>query len=360
MLPIIENGLFWHSVVQVKKHLEPLAIATNVTQSDNCRLDEVLITFGVLLHAFDSLNDSQQIIKDAVIASLEKRWDKSDQDVFIAAVILNPFIRTQPFQHLPELFTPAAIYLLLQRLWTRFYPDTPVPADFYTSVISYLSEDGQFATLSKTITAVTNAAKAQGLEAPSPVMVWRDHTIPGKPIPALHALAIHIYSICPNSANCERLFSALGLIMTKLRNRMGHKTLMNIAELLMHLRDEHSGGEQSIPMSDGPPAARASAQVSSASASGGFEALASALSGNNDDDTDLPDTPAFPSEIRKTLRMLLDFEAPFWRSKLERTSTPSLDDELALWEILDMDADGEEVGAQEVELDDLANALMNA
>ncbi|KAI0654021.1 hypothetical protein C8Q70DRAFT_541158 [Cubamyces menziesii] len=113
-------------------------------------------------------------------------------------------------------------------------------------------------------------------------------------------------------------------------------------------------------MSDGPPAARASAQVSSASASGGFEALASALSGNNDDDTDLPDTPAFPSEIRKTLRMLLDFEAPFWRSKLERTSTPSLDDELALWEILDMDADGEEVGAQEVELDDLANALMNA
>ncbi|KAI0654020.1 hypothetical protein C8Q70DRAFT_926500, partial [Cubamyces menziesii] len=165
MLPIIENGLFWHSLTnRVKKHLEPLAIATNVTQSDNCRLDEVLITFGVLLHAFDSLNDSQQIIKDAVIASLEKRWDKSDQDVFIAAVILNPFIRTQPFQHLPELFTPAAIYLLLQRLWTRFYPDTPVPADFYTSVISYLSEDGQFATLSKTITAVTNAAKAQVCE----------------------------------------------------------------------------------------------------------------------------------------------------------------------------------------------------
>ncbi|KAH9884320.1 ribonuclease H-like domain-containing protein [Cubamyces lactineus] len=160
MLPIIQDGLFWHSVLQVKKHLEPLAIATNVTQSDNCRLDEVLITFGVLLHAFDSLDDTQQIITDAVTASLEKRWDKSDQDVFIAAVILNPFIRTQPFRQLPELFTPAAIYLLLERLWTRFYPETSVPDDFYTSVKSYLSEDGQFATLSKTMTAVTNAAKA--------------------------------------------------------------------------------------------------------------------------------------------------------------------------------------------------------
>ncbi|KAH9884321.1 hypothetical protein C8Q73DRAFT_720105 [Cubamyces lactineus] len=90
-------------------------------------------------------------------------------------------------------------------------------------------------------------------------------------------------------------------------------------------------------MSDEPLTARTGTQASSANS--GFEALASALS--NDDDTDFSDTPAFPSEIRKT-------------------STASLDDELALWEILDMDADGEEAGAQGIELDDLANALINA
>ena len=32
-------------------------------------------------------------VKDALISSIERRWEKSDQDVFIAAVILNLFIK---------------------------------------------------------------------------------------------------------------------------------------------------------------------------------------------------------------------------------------------------------------------------
>ncbi|KAJ7921017.1 hypothetical protein B0H13DRAFT_1496113, partial [Mycena leptocephala] len=45
--------------------------------------------------------------------------------------------------------------------------------------------------------------------------------------------------ICANSASCERLFSVFGAILTKLRNRLRTKTLTNVAELKMLVRDEH-------------------------------------------------------------------------------------------------------------------------
>ena len=57
--------------------------------------------------------------------------------------------------------------------------------------------------------------------------------------PALVKLAKRIFSIVPNSASCERLFSSFGNILTKLRNRLGTETLVSLAELRLHLRDEH-------------------------------------------------------------------------------------------------------------------------
>lgn len=37
------------------------------------------------------------LVRDALLGSIERRWDKSDQDVFIAAVILNPFVKASNF-----------------------------------------------------------------------------------------------------------------------------------------------------------------------------------------------------------------------------------------------------------------------
>ena len=62
----------------------------------------------------------------------------------------------------------------------------------------------------------------------------RDH----EPRP-LTRLAVHLLSVCANSASCERLFSVFGNILTKLRNRLGTKKLSQLAEIKMHLRDEH-------------------------------------------------------------------------------------------------------------------------
>ncbi|KAF8491218.1 hypothetical protein F5888DRAFT_1581643, partial [Russula emetica] len=93
MLKLIQNPDFWRSIARVKNHLEPLVVANNIAQSAHCRLDQVLLMFGLLVMKYTDLklrepNDATAC--DAILNSLEMRWANADQDVFIAAVLLNP------------------------------------------------------------------------------------------------------------------------------------------------------------------------------------------------------------------------------------------------------------------------------
>lgn len=58
-------------------------------------------------------------------------------------------------------------------------------------------------------------------KSPNPVDAYIDSVNPNVPSakhPPLMRLALHIFSICPNSASVEQLFSSFGLILTKLRS----------------------------------------------------------------------------------------------------------------------------------------------
>lgn len=83
----------------MKHHLEPLAIVANITQASFCRLDEVLLTFGYLVMQYQKMQtDADDVAACAsIIASIEKQWAVSDQEIFVAAVLLNPFYRNTPF-----------------------------------------------------------------------------------------------------------------------------------------------------------------------------------------------------------------------------------------------------------------------
>ena len=118
-------------------HLKPLAIAANLTQGAFCRLDEVLMVFGYLFHEFSGLNDPiDNVVKQAVLNSIELRWSKCDQDVFIAAAILNPFVKISPFHRL-QIFTNAGIDDLLSRLWRCFY-SCAEPVGFMEEIRNYM------------------------------------------------------------------------------------------------------------------------------------------------------------------------------------------------------------------------------
>jgi hypothetical protein len=79
---------------------------------------------------------------NAILNSLEMQWSNADQDVFIAAMLLNPMHKAVPFMKLIK-FTAAAIYSLFSRLWTHFYSKS-IPDKFFEELKDYFEELGQY------------------------------------------------------------------------------------------------------------------------------------------------------------------------------------------------------------------------
>ncbi|KAI0069449.1 hypothetical protein K474DRAFT_1182193 [Panus rudis PR-1116 ss-1] len=147
MVNLIRDNLFWHSLARIKNHLEPLAMAANITQADNARLDSVLLTFALLYHHFDTLSDpSEASVRTAVTETIDDRWMKADQDVFIAAIILHPDYMTKPFRKDPSagiFFSPVNVYTLMARLYHRFFREPP-PRSLLDEVRDYLEHRGRY------------------------------------------------------------------------------------------------------------------------------------------------------------------------------------------------------------------------
>lgn len=105
----------------------------------------MLLIFGFLHYRFSNLpSDVSDIVaSDAILKSIELRWSKADQAVFIAAVILNPIYMLEPFADLQE-FSEMEIEALLVRLWQRFFPTTPTPPALYEDINQYLHKKERF------------------------------------------------------------------------------------------------------------------------------------------------------------------------------------------------------------------------
>ncbi|KAI0090050.1 ribonuclease H-like domain-containing protein, partial [Irpex rosettiformis] len=100
IISYLNDDKFWSAVKQMELHLEPFAYATNITQSDKAQLDSVLLVFTLLYNRFEhfpTTTVSDKIVVETICNSINTRWEASDQDVFIATVILNPTHKTHPF-----------------------------------------------------------------------------------------------------------------------------------------------------------------------------------------------------------------------------------------------------------------------
>lgn len=135
----------------VTRYLEPLAIAANIIQDSFCRLDQVLVTFGFLIMKYRDAKMSQDPIgRDAIIESIEKRWAKADQEVFVAAVLVNPFFRMEVFAP-RSCFRQSELRALFARLYRRFYTVNDVPAEFIQHVYEFIGGTGFFHDISEQV-----------------------------------------------------------------------------------------------------------------------------------------------------------------------------------------------------------------
>ena len=112
-------------------------------------MDEVLLTFGSLFMQYQTMDDDKDV-QDAILSSLEKRWAKADQEVFIAAVLVNPLFRVSPFRRL-DFLNRSGIRALFTRLWKRFYPSETPSFEFATHIINFIDGNGFFSEIDESV-----------------------------------------------------------------------------------------------------------------------------------------------------------------------------------------------------------------
>ncbi|KAG8708307.1 hypothetical protein FRC11_006574 [Ceratobasidium sp. 423] len=165
-----------------------------------------------------------------VLDSLERRWGKCDQDPFILAVFLNPFIRSRLFNPENSSLNRSSLYGIVKRVFRRiFRRDTDITlyeafSDYYSSRNEFHSDRWDYKEMKE---LYERAGKPVNL-----VEIWSGllaHNTPNAGRPQLAHLAIHVLSIVANSAGCERLFSEMGYIHTKRRNHLSYEKVFDTA-----------------------------------------------------------------------------------------------------------------------------------
>jgi len=150
---MLHQYLTYFSWNRMKRHFEPLAIASRVAQGTNRRGDQVLLLLGKLFKTYKDILEDVQTTSDAdseqdfeqdseqdseflaILASLEKRWSKADQDFFITCLFLNPWIWLGLFNE-DEISTGEIVGILLWQ-YKKVFKTDEAPTGFTNQVIEF-------------------------------------------------------------------------------------------------------------------------------------------------------------------------------------------------------------------------------
>ncbi|PCH38738.1 hypothetical protein WOLCODRAFT_44498, partial [Wolfiporia cocos MD-104 SS10] len=213
VLALVKDTTWWKALTAIKLHIEPLAIATNVSQGATTRCDQVLLILGNLL---------------------EKRWAKADQDLFIACLFLNPFINSNLID--ANTLSVAIIMGITRRLYLRVFQLDVPPPDLIHEVYDYAERKNRYSPDCWPIEDLRRRRDNPSEDCNvDPISAW---TIISQDS-SLVKLAILVLSFVPNSASMERLFSSMGHTKTKTRSCLGIQKNRDIAFLKMELRRRH-------------------------------------------------------------------------------------------------------------------------
>jgi hypothetical protein len=138
----IFHNILLIDLIRTRNHLEPLAIAAKIHEAPDCTLDTVPLTLGLLFHTY---NDPrvEVTVREKIHESLERRWKNADQDLFISALLLNPFIRDKIFTGSRIELSRVGLYNIVKRVAERILRVT-TDADFHSALMDYLNNSTEF------------------------------------------------------------------------------------------------------------------------------------------------------------------------------------------------------------------------
>ncbi|KAL6303689.1 ribonuclease H-like domain-containing protein, partial [Sparassis latifolia] len=215
VLQHVRNDEWWKKLVIVKMHIEPLAIATNVSQGANTRCDQVLLLLGNLYRSYFNI---------------------PDQDLFITCLFLNPFINSSLLNG--TTLSMTVIMGIIRRLYLRVFRTETSPEDLMRSVYEYHTCFGMFFAENWPLNDLKEGLKDEvcGIMIRDgtcdPLRVW--HILDKKN--SLVKLADLVLSFVPSSATTERLFTKMGDTKTKKRSRLGIQKNRDMAYVKTEIR----------------------------------------------------------------------------------------------------------------------------
>ncbi|CAE6518107.1 unnamed protein product, partial [Rhizoctonia solani] len=243
VLNTISHTDFFIELTELAAYLRPLAIALNVAQAADTRIDHVAVTLGNLYRLFNTTG-IDPLVCDAVLGSIQRRWGKTDQDMLISAVFLNPYLRARLFNPNNSAFCANGLYTTVKRVYERIFKVVP-NSGFFEAYLSYYHWRGEFSPeawhLEEHATLYRNEGKSVNT-----VAVWLAVVHPGSTntgVSQLVELAVRVHSVVANSAGVERLFSEMGHIQgLKRRNRLHYDKVHDLATVRMDLKRQTSSG----------------------------------------------------------------------------------------------------------------------
>ena len=209
----IETGLF-ESLIEAEQSIRPLVLASMLMQRDSNTLADVVNMFGILYQSFKPLRNADH--SRLVIDTLEKRWKQQEQPCLFLCWMLHPkYMKSFREIALSGMITNLSSGCMIE--YAIFYYKKLIGDDY-----------GDLGTQVNNIyfNKYHRAAIFKGMD---PLDFWV--AMRNSSTDKLCELAIRMISLEPQSATCERLFSAFGNFKSKKRNRLSSTKMHYLAQV---------------------------------------------------------------------------------------------------------------------------------
>jgi hypothetical protein len=205
----INNSEFWATLFRLQHLLYPLCGFLNKLQKDTARLFEVIHCFASTIKIFEEHQDVNFGMR--MVERLETRWKEWEQPLLILSIVLHPQYKMEKFRATNNNLTWTHIGKWLKYYYQAFFNSRP--SSIVAEMILYKHSDDPY--------DLETFLQFKG----NLVNYWDSTAGIG---PELAKVAMHIHSICVNSASVERLWSSMGFLHTNRRNRLKVYIYINI------------------------------------------------------------------------------------------------------------------------------------
>ncbi|GBC24452.2 ribonuclease H-like domain-containing protein [Rhizophagus irregularis DAOM 181602=DAOM 197198] len=221
---ILLDETWWQSLSELVKILKPYCIILDILQYDKARLHEVLHGFGYFIKFWKDYDDIE--LSEKILDRLQTRWQSWEQPLLLLSWLLHPKYKMSKFKdNIPNL---NHVYL---SKWLIYYYEA------WTKTISK-SILREYENFRRGIYPFDEQISNQFEDD---ILKYWGFVVPLAK--ELGYVAQRIFGICINAASVERLWSKMGFLHTKRRNRLNYEKTLKMSKLRAAISYKHRVNE---------------------------------------------------------------------------------------------------------------------